>query len=205
MASVELEKKSKTSAIAKKGKNQKMPSKRTMNFVHHQSSFNPARMIPLILIMVILAAVFVKFGILDMMNLKMTAYDEVGQKQEQLSSLNKALAGYDEVFYQYGRYSYGWMDEKETSMVNRMDILMLLENTIGPKAVIEDIAITDNVLTMNIHGLTLENASTLVGFLESDPLVDSATVYSAIAETAGNAKIFLSINLTKEAVENEDK
>ena len=187
-----------------KGKAQKMPSKRTMNFVHHQSSFNASRMVPIILLMVIVAAVFVKFGILDFLDKKMDAYDEVGQKQEQLSGLNKGLANYDEVFYQYGRYSYGWMNEKETTMVNRMDILKLLEQKIGPSAVIEDMNVTDNILTLNIHGLTLEQASTLVNTLESDKLVESATVYSAVAENAGEAKIFLSVNLTKEAADNED-
>ena len=75
-----------------KGKGQKMPSKRTMNFVHHQSSFNASRMIPIILLMIIVAAVFVKFGVLDFMDKKMAAYDEVGQKQQQLSDLNKALS-----------------------------------------------------------------------------------------------------------------
>ena len=187
-----------------KGKAQKMPSKRTMNFVHHQSSFNASRMVPIILLMVIVVAVFVKFGILDFMDKKMAAYDEVGQKQQQLSGLNKALADYDAVFYQYGRYSYGWMNEQETSMVNRMDVLKLIEQKVGPSAVVEDMSVADNVLTMNIHGLTLEQASTLVNTLESDDLVESATVYSAVAEKAGEAKIFLSVNLTKEAAENED-
>ena len=65
--------------------------------------------------------------------------------------------------------------------------------------------VTDNILTLNIHGLTLEQASTLVNTLESDDLVESATVYSAVAEDAGEARIFLSINLMKEAAENEDK
>ena len=187
-----------------KGKAQKMPSKRTMNFVHHQSSFNASRMVPIILLMIIVATVFVKFGILDFMDKKMAAYDEVGQKQQQLSDLNKALADYDSVFYQYGRYSYGWMSDDETNMVNRMDVLKLIEEKVGPAAFVEDIAVTDNVLAMNIHGLTLEQASTLVNNLESDNLVDSATVYSAVAEKAGEAKIFLSVNLTKEAAENED-
>ena len=187
-----------------KGKAQKMPSKRTMNFVHHQSSFNASRMVPIIILMIVVAAVFVKFGILDFMDKKMAAYDEVGQKQQQLSSLNKALADYDAVFYQYGRYSYGWMNETETGMVNRMDILKLIEQKVGPASVIENMSVTDNVLTMNIHGLTLEEASTLVNTLESDDLVDSATVYSAVAEKAGEAKIFLSVNLIKEAAENED-
>ena len=42
-----------------------MPSKKTMNFVHHESSINVKKMLPLILVIVIVSAVFAKFGILD--------------------------------------------------------------------------------------------------------------------------------------------
>ena len=181
-----------------KEKEIKVPSKRTMNFIHHQSSFNPKRMVPVILVLVILAAVFVKFGILDLTSKKIAAYEELSSKQMQLASLNKGLSGYDEVFYQYGRYSYGWMNETETNMLSRMDVLKLVEERISPNCIIENLAVNDNVLTMNIHGLTLKQASAMVKNLEKSPMVESALVYNAVAEEAAEANIFLSINMTKE-------
>ena len=66
-------------------------------------------------------------------------------------------------------------------------------------AVIENLAVNNNVLTMNIHGITLEQASAMVKSLEQSDLVVSATVYNAVAEEAEEAKIFISILLTKEA------
>ena len=186
-------------AIAKKGKAMKVPSKRTMNFVHHESSFNPVRMIPVILALVIIAGVFVKFGILDLTAEKMAAYQEISTKQMQLTGLTKTVEGYDDVAYQYGRYSYGWMSDGEVNMVNSMDVLRLVEEEIGTECVIENVAITENVLSMNIHGLTLEHASSMVETLEGCPIVSRATIYSAVAQDADEAAIFLSINLKKEA------
>lgn len=186
---------------AKKGKKNALvvPSKKTMNFVHHQSSFNPRKVIPLLLILAIVVAVFVKFGILDPMAKKTAALNELSLKQEQLAAVNARLSGYDELAMKYGRYSYGWMSDSEVNLVSRMDVLNLVEKKISPSAVIDNMAVNNNVLTLNIHGITLERASAMVKGLEESELVTSATVYSAVAEDAEEAQIFISIVLTKEA------
>ena len=175
------------------------PSKKTMNFVHHQSSFNLKKVLPVVLVILIVAAVFVKFGIMDPLDKKTAALNELSLKQEQLASVNAKLTGYDELAKEYGRYSYGWMNETEVNLVSRMDVLALIEERIVPAAIIDNIAVNNNVLTLNIHGITLEQASTMVKRLEESELVESASVYNAVAEEAEEAKIFMSIILTKEA------
>ena len=176
-----------------------VPSKKTMNFVHHQSSFNLKKVLPVVLVILIVAAVFVKFGIMDPLDKKTAALNELSLKQEQLASVNAKLTGYDELAKEYGRYSYGWMNETEVNLVSRMDVLALIEERIVPAAIIDNIAVNNNVLTLNIHGITLEQASTMVKSLEESELVESASVYNAVAEEAEEAKMFMSIILTKEA------
>ena len=185
--------------IKKNTKATVLPTKKTMNFVHHASSFNPKKVLPLAIVVIIVAAVFAKFGIMDQLDKKTAAYNDLAQRQEQLAVVNTKQAGYDELEKQYGRYSYGWMSESEVSMVSRMDVLALVEQKISPASVIENIAVNNNVLTLNIHGITLEQASAMVKSLEESEMVSSATVYSASAENAEDASIFLSIILTKEA------
>ena len=185
--------------IKKNTKATVLPTKKTMNFVHHASSFNPKKVLPLAIVVIIVAAVFAKFGIMDQLDKKTAAYNDLAQRQEQLAVVNTKLAGYDELEKQYGRYSYGWMSESEVSMVSRMDVLALVEQKISPASVIENIAVNNNVLTLNIHGITLEQASAMVMSLEESEMVTSATVYNADAENAEEASIFLSIILTKEA------
>ena len=188
-----------TKKVPKTKKTPALPSKKTMNFVHHASSFNPKKVLPLAIVVVLVAGLFAKFGIMDQLDKKTAAYNDLAQRQEQLAVVNAKLAGYDELAKQYGRYSYGWMSESEVNMVSRMDVLALVEQKISPASVIENIAVNNNVLTLNIHGITLEQASAMVMSLEESEMVSSATVYSANAENAEDASIFLSIILTKEA------
>ena len=176
-----------------------VPSKKTMNFVHHQSSFNPKKVLPVLVIILAIGIVFAKFGFMDPLAEKAAAYNELALKQEQLAAINTKLTGYDELAREYGRYSYGWMDETEVNMVSRMDVLHLVEEEISSKAYIDNLAVNNNVLTLNIHGITLEQASAMVKSLEERGLVESAAVYNAVAEEAEEAKIFMSIIMTKEA------
>ena len=188
----------KTPVISKK-KAVQMPSKKTMNFARRQSNFNPKKVIPIILVILIVAAVLVKFGIMDPLDKKTAAYSELSYKQVQLAALNAQLTGYEELEQEYGRYSYGWMNETEVSLVSRIDALNLVEKQIANKAVVKNMAVNNNVLTLNIKGITLKEASDMVAKLEMNDLVESAAVYNATAEAAEEAEIFMSIILTKEA------
>ena len=176
-----------------------LPSKKTMNFVHHESSINVKKMLPLILVIIVVMGVFAKFAILDPLDKKTAAYTELGLKQQQLDAVNAKLSGYDELEKEYGRYSYGWMNETEVNMVNRMDVLRMVEEEIASKAFIDNLAVNNNVLTLNIHGITLEQASAMVKSLEARGLVQSAAVYNVVAEEAEEAEIFMSIIMAKEA------
>ena len=84
-----------------------VPSKKTMNFVHHQSSFNPKKVLPVLVIILAIGIVFAKFGFMDPLAEKAAAYNELALKQEQLAAINTMLTGYDELAREYGRYSYG--------------------------------------------------------------------------------------------------
>ena len=175
------------------------PSKKTMNFVHHQSGINLKKLIPALVLVLIIGALFAKFAIRDPLAKRDVALGELTDKQTQLALINGKLTGYEELAQQYGRYSYGWMNETEVNMVSRMDVLQLVEQEIATKAIIDNMAVNNNVLTLNIHGITLEQASTMVRSLEERGLVESAAVYNAVAEQAEEAEIFMSIIMTKEA------
>lgn len=175
------------------------PSKKTMNFSRHVSSFDLRKMTPYLIVIVIVLALFAKFGFIDQLSKKTDAYAQLADIQSQQEMLNLKLKDYPELEKQYGRYSYGWMSEDEVSLVDRMEVYSLIESKIMDAAVIEDFAINGNVITMNIRGITLIQASAVVKDLESSPMVDSAYVYSAEAENAEQAEMFMTINITKEA------
>ena len=175
------------------------PSKKTMNFSRHVSSFDLRKMAPYLIVIVIVLALFAKFGFIDQLSKKSDAYAQLADIQSQQEMLDLKLKDYPELEKQYGRYSYGWMSEDEVSLVDRMEVYKLIESKIMDAAVIEDFAINGNVITMNIRGITLIQASAVVKDLESSPMVDSAYVYSAEAENAEQAEMFMTVNLVKEA------
>lgn len=175
------------------------PTKKTMNFSHHVSSFDLRKMMPAIIVIVIVIGLFAKFGIIDQLSKKTSAFAELSDIQTQQDVLNAKLKDYPELEKQYGRYSYGWMSEDEVSLVDRMEVYKLIEAKIMDAAVIENFAVNGNVITMNMRGITLKEASAVVKDLESSDMVDSAYVYSAEAENAEQAQMFMTINISKEA------
>lgn len=174
------------------------PTKKTMNFARHTSSFNLKKMTPVLIVIALVLILFAKFAILDQLGRKSDALEEYSQKQDLLATYNVALKDYDKLANDYGRYSYGWMNEDEVNAVDRLEIISLIDNDIATSATISDYAINKNVVSINMSGITLNEASAIVKVLESRPIVESATVYNATAENAEQAQIFMNIILTKE-------
>lgn len=181
-------------------KHQAAPTKSTMNLAFHESNFRPSRVFPVIAAVAVVLLVCTKFGVLDQMDKKAAAYAALGEKQSQMQQLTVHLAGYDKLAAQYGRYSYGWMTETEASLLDRMQVMTIIEEKIAPAATIADFAINNNALTVNISGVTLDQTSALVNELELSPLVYSVSVYTAKADDATlQAQVSMTILLQKEA------
>lgn len=181
-------------------KHQAAPTKGTMNLAFHESNFRPSRVFPVIAAVAVVLLVCTKFGVLDQMDKKAAAYAALGEKQSQMQQLTVHLAGYDKLAAQYGRYSYGWMTETEASLLDRMQVMTIIEEKIAPAATIADFAINNNALTVNISGVTLDQTSALVNELELSPLVYSVSVYTAKADDATlQAQVSMTILLQKEA------
>jgi len=181
-------------------KTSSVPSKKSMNFSHHVNSFDLKKMAPALIVLVVALVLFAKFGILDQMQKKTALYSELSVIQTQQAQLDEKLAGYDELAAQYGRYSYGWMSDEEVSLVDRMEVYSLIESKIMSGATIDSFSINESTITLNISGLTLEEASAIVKDLESSDMVGTAYVYSASAEDAEVAdSMFMTVTLVKEA------
>lgn len=178
-------------------------AKRTMNFVRQQSGPSANRVLSMAVVVLAVLLVFFKFGFMDPMAERSNAYIALTRKQGELEDIQDRLDDYEELKQQYDRYSYGRMNESEINLVNRMEVMDLVEKEIASIAFVENFAVNNNVLTLNIYGITLEQASTLVNRLESNGLVESASVNSASAADGVEARIFISIVLTKEVEEGE--
>lgn len=185
-------------AVTRKKDAMRLPAKKTMNFVRRKSSFDPKKWVVWAMLLMMAGLLFTKFGILDPLERKTAAYNELSRKQDQLLAAAARLEGYEELEQQYGRYGWGWMTDEEVNLADPVAVLELVEEEIAPAAVIENMALNSNVLTMNIRGITLDQAGAMIRSLEQSPLVLSATIYNAVAQEAEEAQIFLTILLTGE-------
>lgn len=179
-----------------------LPTKATMNLAFHESSFRLSRVLPAAVVGVAALLVFTKLAILNPLDQKAAAYEALGARQAQMQLVTAKLAGYNDLAAQYGRYSYGWMTSTESSLVDRMQVIALIEDKISSAATIADFAVNNNALTVNMSGVTLDQTSAIVSDLESSPLVSSVTVYTAKASDATlQAQVSMTIILHKEAAQ----
>lgn len=196
---LELKKKTEEKPAQKKKAAFEVPSKTTMNFARHASSFDLKKMTPILIVLALVIILFAKFGIIDQIGRKNDALRDLSQKQDTLDAYNIKLQDYERLEKEYGRYSYGWMNEDEVNAVDRLDVIALIDNDIASAATVANYSINKNTVSINLSGITLDETSAIVKVLESRDLVESATVYNATAENAEEAQIFMSIILTKEA------
>ena len=194
-------KKSEEKPAQKKKAAVEVPSKNTMNFARHESSFNLKKMMPILIVLALVIILFAKFGIIDQYGRKSDALSNLTEKQDQLDAYNLKLKDYDKLANDYGRYSYGWMNEDEVNAVDRLDVIALIDRDIASAATVVNYSINGNTVSTNLSGITLTEASAIVNVLESRELVESAAIHNATAENAEQAQIFMSINLTKEVAE----
>ena len=174
-------------------------AKTAMNLAFHESEFSAGKFLPAAAVLAVGILVFLKFGIIDQISKKTAALNELGKRQSELTLYQAQLKDYDELAEKYGRYSYGWMSEQEAGLVERDKVLTLIENKIAAKSTVENFAISSNVLTVNLRGVTLDEARAIVKELETDPIVKRATIYSATAKNSElRAEIFMTVTLTKE-------
>lgn len=175
-------------------------SKKTMDLAYHAPGVNPLKLIIIAVILIALALVGVKFGLLDILDKRTAAQTDLTTRQQELAVYATKLADYDKVADQYGRYSYGWLTDAEAKQVLRADIFNTIQDYIIPNCIVEKYNINANTVSFNISGITLDQAREIINILTQQPNVQSANVSSVTAKDEGlTAAITMQVVFTKEA------
>jgi len=96
--------------------------------------------------------------------------------ENQLSGLMLELADYDEVKTRYIRYS---ATEEERALIDRMEVLDLLDKAVGATATLENVAISGDTAQIHFSGVTLAQTARIVQALEASPIVAGTVVHTA--------------------------
>ena len=171
---------------SKEIKGKSVPSKRTLNLVvKEKKPLRLTRVIPAVLIVCVLAAVFAKFAVLDRYAELNRAESQLAQERRYLEELQASYADYDQVRAEYNHYSY---EDFDRSIPDRQAVLDLLEKYVFPVSGMRQLAISGRSMSMTLTGMSLEEVSTLMAKLEAEPLVERVTV-STTGYTGGEGDV----------------
>ena len=178
-----------------------VPTKRTMNlYFKPDRTTKPAPV-----------ALYVLFGLVVLLGLsKVLVYDLWVQVEEtraalavsesRLAGVMAELSDYDQVEERYFRYA---ATEEEQALVDRMDVLFLLDSAIGTGTQMNSITITGDEVQVRFSGVTLAQTARIVSTLESSPLVAGTTVTTASTTQEEGALVLATVHikLQKEVAE----
>ena len=159
---------------SKQIKGKSVPTKTTLNLViKEKKPLRLSRVIPAVLIVLIVAAAFAKFAVIDRYAALGEAERQLTLEREHLEDLRLSYADYEEVQAEYNQYSYAEFDR---SIPDRQDVFHLLEKHVFPVSGMRQLAISGRSMSMTLTGMSLEEVSTLIAQLEAEPLVERVTV-----------------------------
>ena len=191
-------------------------NKQSMNLaVFEKKQVNPVRILVTVLALVLVFVVVGKFGIVDRYEKVDQARSAMQEQQDLYNALLIANAEYNDVLLEFNKYSFGAMTDEERAVADRGEVLDLIEGYLVSAAQIENVSLTANELNVEMSGINLEKASSLMNNLMTDELVKNVTVSNANTKedesnsgenvvnnsgVAQDAKITLTITLVDNAM-----
>lgn len=164
------------------------PSKTTLNLaIKEKSPFSPVKLVPLLLVVLVLVAVFGKFGVADRLSAVDRAQAELAVVLDRQKELTEATAGFEALSARYAQYSTGWMTEDEQAAVPRTEMLELVETELMPESQVRRLSASGNILSVEMGGVTLEETARFVQALYQRPDVTNVVVYTASGKDADAA------------------
>ena len=130
-----------------------MPTKRVINLATiGEKKMRVGIAIPAIILIIVAAAVFSKFLVIDRFAEVTAARQVVYDLQSKLDAGYKELADYDDLAELYAHYTYSGFTNEELNRTDRADVLNLIRNMILPYAEVNSWSVTGNELTVNMVG-----------------------------------------------------
>lgn len=184
-----------------KGKRNRYPEKRNMNlFYRPDRTTKPATIMLYAMFAAACLLGLSKILIYDVWKETYQAARALEAEQEKLNSVMLELKDYDEVKERYVRYA---STEEERALVDRMEILAMLEEAMGNAASMDSISISGSTVQIQFSGATLAEIAQMVSRVEASPMVAETMVSTASTTEEGGAPVQASmqIRLQKEVEE----
>lgn len=168
-------------------KNMKYPVKHDINLAQKvKRDLNLKAVIPTAIVLAIGIATFTKFGVIDQLNAFNTAETEAVKAEMMLSDIQTKTQDFDAVQTEYSDYT---VTKNLTAGPAPMDCINLLETRLLQSAKVRSFQMTDNIISVELSGVTLNQISGIYANLLSSDLVRNVQVFTASTTHQRNAKV----------------
>ncbi|MGE4485892.1 MAG: hypothetical protein AB7C97_12370 [Oscillospiraceae bacterium] len=176
----------------------KFPEKASLNLVIKEHTENsPSRVIPLFFVLTVIILLFARFAVIGPLMKVATVNKAAARAEDNLATIQAYTAGYDAVSAEYARYSDGGFTADELSLVDRLDVLSLVEDELMKYGRVESMSAVQNTITVKLSDVTLEDVSSIILNLGKNDLVSGVNVSNAgTVENSASASVTMTISLT---------
>lgn len=179
-------------------RNAAYPAKRSMNlFYKPDRTTKPATVALYVLFALVCLLGLGKFLVYDVWVETTQAQQALAAAERQRDSLLLELTDYNEVWERYSRYS---ATEEEQALIDRMEVLALLDEAVGTTASMDAVSISGSTVQLQFSGVTLAQTAEIVRRMEESPIVAGTVVNTAATtqETGTLVQASVLIQLQKE-------
>lgn len=170
-----------------KGKRVRYPEKRNMNlFYKPDRTTKPATVALYALFAMVCLLGLCKILVYDVWEETNQARRALETEQEKLNGVMLQLRDYDEVKERYVRYA---ATEEERALVDRMEVLAMLEEAMGGATSMDSISISGSTVQLQFSGATLAEIAQIVNRVEASPIVAGTMVNTAATTEEGSAPV----------------
>ncbi len=160
------------------------PVKRSMNLYYKPDRTTKPATIALYALFVLVCLLGLgKLLVYDLWVETTSAQQALAAAQDQLEDAALELKDYNEVRQRYSRYS---ATEEEQALIDRMEVLALLDSAVGATAAMDSADISGDTAQIRFSGVTLAQTARIINALEASPIV-AGTIVNTAATTETDA------------------
>lgn len=154
------------------------PSRRAINFADvGKAKTNYLKIVPYILIFLVAAGLFAKFGVIDILDDVSAEEQKTVDLQTDVLNAQAKVLEFGSLADEYEHFTFSRMTPDEITRVDRVQILDLIRTVLIPRGVrVESWSISGNTLTIYITARDMVELGTLKNLISADPRVDTASL-----------------------------
>lgn len=161
-------------------KKEHLPKKRAINFATVERKKKHYGWAAIgVLCVIVLAAAFSKYFVIDRMNAVFEKQKKVAEVQKEIDDIKAEINSFGEIQSDFEHNKILGLTPDELSFTNRLEILDLIDRVVFPEVDASSWTLSENTLRIPVTGASLQDINGLIALLEEEESVDYCDIVSA--------------------------